>query len=278
MTPLTLGYSPCPNDTFIFCAIANGLTDLRGLQFDIQLRDVEHLNRMAIEGRLDVTKISIAALPSCQDQYQLLPCGGAMGRGCGPLLVARSGFSLEKVKETKVAVPGRMTTAHLLFSLFLGKNPDVEPLPFEQIMPAVARGDFDCGVIIHEGRFTFHHYGLVELLDLGAWWEKETGLPIPLGGIVLRRGLGHLSQKLSSLIHESVAFAVDHPEATRAYVRKYAQEMEEAVTQEHIRLYVNAYTLDLGGEGKAAVKHLLDLGASSGLLPKPLDDLFISTR
>jgi 1,4-dihydroxy-6-naphthoate synthase len=169
-----------------------------------------------------------------------------------------------------------MTTAHLLFSLFLGTKPDVEPLPFEQIMPAVVRGDFDCGVIIHEGRFTFHHYGLVELLDLGRWWEEETGLPIPLGGIVLRRGLDHLSRQIRSVIRESVVFAMDHPEATRAYVRQHAQEMEEAVTREHIRLYVNPYTLDLGSEGQAAVNRLLGLGASSGLLPKPLDDLFVS--
>jgi 1,4-dihydroxy-6-naphthoate synthase len=276
MTPMTLGYSPCPNDTFIFCSIANGLIDPRGLQFDIQLHDVERLNRMAIEGKLDVTKISIAALPFCQDRYQLLPCGGAMGRGCGPLLVARPGLALEDVRQARVAVPGRMTTAHLLYSLLLGTRPDAEPLPFEQIMPAVVRGDFDCGVIIHEGRFTFHDYGLIELLDLGRWWEEETGLPIPLGGIVLRRGLGHLSQQIRSVIRESVVFAMDHPQTTRAYVRQHAQEMAEAVTQEHIRLYVNPYTLDLGNEGHAAVNRLLDLGASSGLLPKPLDDLFVS--
>jgi 1,4-dihydroxy-6-naphthoate synthase len=276
MKPLTLGYSPCPNDTFIFCSIASGLIDPHGLQFDIRLQDVERLNRMAIEGKLDVTKISIAALPFCQDRYQLLPCGGAMGRGCGPLVVARPGLALEDVRQARVAVPGRMTTAHLLFSLFLGTKPDVEPLPFEQIMPAVVRGDFDCGVIIHEGRFTFHHYGLVELLDLGRWWEEETGLPIPLGGIVLRRGLDHLSRQIRSVIRESVVFAMDHPEATRTYVRQHAQEMEEAVTREHIRLYVNSYTLDLGNEGQAAVNRLLGLGASSGLLPKPLDDLFVS--
>ncbi len=272
---LTLGYSPCPNDTFIFCGIANGITDTRGLQFDIRLQDVERLNRMAIEGTMDVTKISIAALPFCQERYQLLPCGGAMGRGCGPLLVARPGFALENVRGSRVAVPGRMTTAHLLFSLFLGTKPDVEPLPFERIMPAVARGDFDCGVIIHEGRFTFQRYGLVELLDLGRWWEEETGLPIPLGGIVLRRDLGHLSQQIRSAIRESVAYAVDHPEATRAYVRQHAQEMDESVTREHIRLYVNPYTLDLGLEGRAAINRLLDLGASRGLLPETPDDLFV---
>jgi len=168
-----------------------------------------------------------------------------------------------------------MTTAYLLFSLFLGSKADVEPLPFEQIMPAVARGDFDCGVIIHEGRFTFHNYGLVELLDLGRWWEEETGLPIPLGGIILRRDLGNFSRQIVSVIRESVAFATDHPEATRAYVRRHAQEMEETVTREHIRLYVNGYTFDLGDEGRAAVTRLLELGASSGLLPEPLDDLFV---
>jgi 1,4-dihydroxy-6-naphthoate synthase len=275
MTPLTLGYSSCPNDTFIFCAIAKGLIDPRGLQFDIQLQDVERLNQMAIEGKLDVTKISIAALPFCQERYQLLPCGGAMGRGCGPLLVARPGFALEDVNGARVAVPGRMTTAHLLFSLFLGTKPHVAPLSFEQIMPAVARGDFDCGVIIHEGRFTFHNYGLVELLDLGKWWEEKTGLPIPLGGIVLRRSLGRLSGRIRSVIRQSVDFATGHPSATRAYVRQHAQEMEEAVTQDHIRLYVNPYTLDLGSEGQAAINRLLELGATSGLLPKPLDDLLV---
>jgi 1,4-dihydroxy-6-naphthoate synthase len=276
MTPLTVGYSPCPNDTFIFCGIANGITDTRGLQFDIQLQDVEKLNRMAIDGELGLTKISIAALPFCQERYHLLPCGGAMGRGCGPLLVARPGFGLENLRGSRVAVPGQMTTAHLLFSLFLGIRPDVAPLPFDQIMPAVAEGKFDYGVIIHEGRFTFHHYGLVELLDLGRWWEEETGLPIPLGGIGLRRDLGHLSRQIRSVILESIGFAMAHPEKTRAYVRQHAQEMDEAVTQEHIRLYVNPYTLDLGNEGKAAVNHLLGLGASNGLLPKPVDDLFVS--
>lgn len=273
---LTLGYSPCPNDTFIFCGIANGIIDTRGLQFDIQLQDVERLNRMAIEGTMDVTKISIAALPFCQERYQLLPCGGAMGRGCGPLLVARRGFALDNVRGSRVAVPGRMTTAHLLFSLYLGTKPDVAPLAFERIMPAVARGDFDCGVIIHEGRFTFHRYGLVELLDLGRWWEEKTGLPIPLGGIVVRRELGHLSQQIQSALRGSVAYAVDHPDATRAYVRQHAQEMDESVTREHIRLYVNPYTLDLGVEGRAAIHRLLDLGASGGLLPETPDDLFVT--
>jgi len=236
---ISLGYSPCPNDTFIFGALANNMIDTGDFVFSIRLEDVETLNRLCGEKRLDVSKISIAALAHFLDDYALLPSGGALGRGCGPLVVAAPGARLEDMAQNVIAVPGTLTTAHLLLSLFLGHRPSVIPMPFETIMPAVRRGDYPYGVIIHEGRFTYESYGLSCLLDLGEWWEQETGLPIPLGGIAIRKGLGEkVAREINALIRQSLAFARKNPSRLREYIRTHAQEMEPQVIQEHITLYV----------------------------------------
>jgi len=272
---ITLGYSPCPNDTFIFGALANALIDPGDFTFSIRLEDVETLNRLCAEKSLDVTKISIAALTHFLDDYALLPGGGALGRGCGPLVVATPGANLEDMARSVIAVPGTLTTAHLLLSLFLGDRPSIIPMPFETIMPAVERGDCSYGVIIHEGRFTYESYGLSCLLDLGEWWEQNTGLPIPLGGIVIRRGLGEkVAREINALIRQSLAFARKNPSRLREYIRTHAQEMEPQVIQEHITLYVNDFSVELGPEGRQAVRHLLQAGADIGLFPPPATDIF----
>jgi len=275
MMDISLAYSPCPNDTFIFGALANAMIDTGDLTFSIRLEDVETLNRLCAEKSLDVTKISIAALAHFLDDYTLLPGGSALGRGCGPLVVASLGATLADMAQSVIAIPGTLTTAHLLLSLFLGKRPRILPMPFETIMPAVQRGDCPYGVIIHEGRFTFQNYGLACLLDLGEWWEQKTWLPIPLGGIAIRRDLGKdIAGDINSLIRESLAFARANPLRVRNYIHAHAQEMENGVIQEHIRLYVNDFSLDLSAEGRQAVRHLLHAGADTGLFPAPARDIF----
>ncbi len=275
MMDISMGYSPCPNDTFIFGGLANGLIDTEDLHLNIRLEDVETLNRLCGEKSLDVTKISIAALAYSLDDYALLPSGGALGRGCGPLVVASPGAKLENMAESVIAVPGTLTTAHLLLSLFMGKRPRVLPMPFDTIMPAVRMGECPFGVIVHEGRFTFQNYGLICLLDLGVWWEQQTGLPIPLGGIAIRRNLGEeMAEKINTLIRRSLAFALVNPQQVEEYIRAHAQEMEESVIREHIRLYVNDFSMDLGMEGRYAIRHLLQTGGDRGLFPSPLVDIF----
>ena len=272
---ISFGYSPCPNDTFIFGALANSMIDTGDLTFSICLEDVETLNQLCAEKSLDVTKISIAALAHFLDDYALLPGGGALGRGCGPLVVASPGARLEDMAQSVIAVPGTLTTAHLLLSLFLGHGPSVIPMPFETIMPAVERGDCSYGLIIHEGRFTYENYGLTCLLDLGEWWEQKTGLPIPLGGIAIRRDLGkNRAQDVNALIRQSLAFARKNPSVLQEYIRTNAQEMDQQVIQEHIRLYVNDFSMDHGPEGRHAIKRLLQEAAATGLFPLPTADIF----
>lgn len=256
---LTLGYSPCPNDTYIFGALALGHVAAPGLTFDIRLEDVETLNRLALDRALDVTKLSFAALlaPEIEAEYELLASGGALGRGCGPLVVAREPFSPEELAKKRIVTPGRRTTAHLLTRLFTDGATVAAELPFEKIMPAVAAGDFDAGVIIHESRFTFPGFGLHKIVDLGEWWETTTGKPIPLGGIVARRSLGDATiRAVERAIAASLAHAEAHPETVADYIRQHAQEMSDEVQRAHIALYVNEFSRDLGPEGRAAVAEL----------------------
>lgn len=268
MMNLSLGYSPCPNDTYIFGALANHLIDTGDVEFDIRLEDVETLNRFCAHKHLHVTKISMAALAHYLADYALLSSGGALGRGCGPLIVAQPGHDLEEISEAEIAVPGTLTTAHFLLSIFLGKHPRALAMSFDQIMPAVKAGDCAYGVIIHEGRFTYQNYGLVCLADLGEWWEKETGLPIPLGGIAIRRDLGvRVAREVNELIRGSLRHARQNPSTVYGYVRAHAQEMEEKVIAEHIRLYVNDFTLELGDQGEKAIRMLFQMGVDAGLLP-----------
>lgn len=269
MNRLSIGYSPCPNDTFIFYGLTHGEVTVAGVEFEPEvLADVETLNQWAQAGRLDVTKLSFPALGLVLDQYVLLGAGAALGRGCGPLLVARQHIRLEELSEKTIAIPGRLTTAAMLLQLFAPQCAHLAEMRFDEIMPAVASGDADCGVIIHESRFTYHRMGLVLLTDLGAWWEQTSGLPIPLGGIAARRTLGkEVIAKIEAGIRESIRFAYAHPDRCLGYIRQHAREIEEGIIADHIGLYVNRYSENLGTEGLAAVEAFFKEGRKRGLLP-----------
>jgi 1,4-dihydroxy-6-naphthoate synthase len=270
---LTLGFSPCPNDTFIFHALATGLIPwAAGL--DVTLADVEELNGLAARGALDVVKVSTAAAAGILDEYVLLRAGGAMGYGAGPVLVARAGRTLESLDGGRVAIPGERTTANLIFGLCCreaGISVTRMPMVFDEVMPAVEAGRADGGVVIHEGRFTFADRGLVRVLDLGAWWEAHTGLPIPLGAIAIKRSLGEdVARRMNEAIRQSLLFGRNEPEAGRGYIREHAQELSEAVVQTHIETFVTDYSLDAGQTGVQAVSRLL---AEAGCVRK---DIFIT--
>lgn len=265
---LSLGYSPCPNDTFIFHAMTHGLVDSPGLLFaDPVLADVETLNNWAMQGRLDVTKLSFHALGHVLDRYVLLDAGSALGRGCGPLLVTREGQELDVTKDT-IAIPGQYTTAAMLLQLYAPTPVKTRVMVFDQIMSAVASGEVAGGVIIHESRFTYQQHGLTCVADLGSWWEKSTGQPIPLGGIAAKRSLGieKISQ-IDQLIRASVRYAFAHPDESRQYIKKHSQELTDEVVSSHIGLYVNPFSESLGEEGRDAVEFFLTLGRQKGILP-----------
>ena len=271
---LTLGYSPCPNDTYIFYALVHGKVAVPGITVGERLEDVETLNRLALAGTLDLTKVSYHALGRLRDRYALLRSGGALGRGCGPLIVARPGTRIEDLGTGAVAIPGMLTTAWLLLRLYDPKLTNVVVMPFDRIMQAVADGAVAAGLIIHESRFTYPRYGLESLLDLGAWWERHSGLPIPLGGILGKRSLGaDTLMKVEEAIRESLRYARSHPDEVLAYCKQHSQEMDEKVMMSHISLYVNDFTRDLGSEGIASVRRLFAEAEERGLFPpsdKPL--------
>lgn len=263
----TLGYSPCPNDTFIFYALVHGKIDTGTLRFNEVLLDVETLNRKAMNTELDITKVSFHAYGYLRNEYALLSSGGALGRGCGPLIVASTKISVRDLRGKRIAIPGRLTTAYLLLLLFdpaLAEN--VVAMPFDMIMNSVRRGDVDAGVIIHESRFTYPDYGLFEIKDLGRWWESETALPIPLGCIVAKKNLGgEVKRTVERLIRESIEYAFSHREETEMYIKAHSQEVADEVIQQHIGLYVNEYSLDLGHEGLSAVEELLRRAEGRGI-------------
>ncbi|GAB3154927.1 1,4-dihydroxy-6-naphthoate synthase [Micromonospora sonneratiae] len=270
---LSLAISPCPNDTFVFHALVHGLVP-GAPPVEVTYADVDVTNTAAERGAFDLVKVSYAALPWLLDDYHLLPCGGALGRGCGPLVLTRSdrnlgGRSREDLTGATVAVPGDRTTAYLLFRLWSAKHPParIEIVPFHEIMPGVAAGRYDAGLVIHEARFTYPRYGLTALVDLGEWWESDTGLPIPLGAILARRGAVDPAEA-ADWIRASVRHAWADPAASREYVLRHAQEMETAVVDRHIALYVNEFTADLGEEGRAAIDALLRRAADTGLTPQ----------
>ncbi|MEU5214496.1 1,4-dihydroxy-6-naphthoate synthase [Streptomyces sp. NPDC020742] len=274
---LTFAHSPCPNDTFTFHAWSHGL--LPGAPaLEVTLADIDVTNGLAERGGTDLLKISYAALPHVLDRYALLPCGGALGRGCGPLVLTRpedgpDAFAPARLAGRTVAVPGDRSTAYLLFRLWAaravpGGVGEVVVLPFAEIMPAVRDGRVDAGLVIHEARFTYPRYGLHRLVDLGAAWEADTGRPIPLGAIVARRDLGAQTLRAAHrAAAASVRFAWRRPAASAAYVRAHAQEMAPEVVEQHIGLYVNGYTAELGEDGYGAVRELLGRAAAEGLLP-----------
>ena len=267
---MTIGYSPCPNDTFIFYGLTHGKIDLEGIELAPPvLEDVETLNGWALEHRLDVTKLSFHALGHVLDEYCVLSSGSALGRGCGPLLVARTPLDLSNPGRYRVAIPGRLTTAALLFRLFLPECLELVEMRFDTIMAAVQQGQVDAGVIIHESRFTYQQLGLLCLQDLGQWWEQSTGHPIPLGCIAARRSLGRERiVALEGAIRASIEWGFAHPEQCLPYIRKHAQELEGRIVQDHIGLYVNDFSLDLGFEGMAAINAFLERGRAAGILPR----------
>jgi len=274
-TQLSLAYSTCPNDTFSFFGLAKGRVTCPDISLQISLADVETLNQAARNRTYDITKLSFAAMGNLRSAYWLLKSGAALGRGCGPLIVARPGSDIASLRDADIAVPGMDTTACLLTGLYLGKPPRASAMTFDRIMPEVSKGSFDYGVVIHEGRFTYQKYGLVSILDLGLWWEQQTGLPVPLGCIAACRNLeSSVVKKMEKAISGSIAFAFAHPEQTVAYVRQHAQEMAPAVIQQHIDLYVNEFSLDIGAEGIRAIETLFSMAQDSGLILPDSNPLF----
>ena len=251
---LSLHISPCPNDTFMFDALVNGRIDCGDLRFEVEYHDIEALNRAAAEGRADITKISYAVLPGIREQYALLDSGSALGRGNGPLLVGRAGASHP---VGSVAVPGLHTTAHALLRRLHPELHDLRPLLFSEIAGAVARGEVDAGVLIHEGRFVYRKLGLELVADLGELWESRTGLPLPLGAIVARRTLPEeLRCEIERLLRTSIEYAFAHREESRTYIKEHARELDDRVIDHHIDFFVNSYSLSLGDEGRRAVREL----------------------
>ncbi|MGW8195067.1 MAG: 1,4-dihydroxy-6-naphthoate synthase [Desulforhopalus sp.] len=270
MRKITLGYSPCPNDTFIFYGLVHGKSEMANCTFaEPVLKDVEQLNLMALNGQLDVTKMSFHALGHVLDEYCILSAGSALGRGCGPLLVAGGGKTPAEMGAMRIAIPGRLTTAAMLLKMFLPHNPNLVEMRFDLIMPAISRAEVDAGVIIHESRFTYQEHGLVCLQDLGEWWERSSSMPIPLGCIAARRSLGRETIKIiDRAIRSSVAYGFSHPDECMPYIRSKSQELEPAVVQSHIDLYVNDFSMDLGQEGILAIKTFLERGRLAGVLPE----------
>ncbi|HEU4962723.1 MAG TPA: 1,4-dihydroxy-6-naphthoate synthase [Bacilli bacterium] len=265
---MKLAYSPCPNDTFVFHAWTHGLIP-DAPPTEVTYADIDITNTAAERGEFDVVKVSYAALPWLLDRYALLPAGGALGRGCGPLVLTRDGR--ESIDGATVAVPSERSTAYLLFRLWAAQNVpggvgEIVIMPFHEIMPAVRDGKIDAGLVIHEARFTYKQFGLTLLADMGEWWESDTGLPIPLGAIIARRNLDLAA--IEKWTRASVEYAWAHPQASQEYVMQHAQELSPEVAQKHIDLYVNEFTRDLGEKGYEAITFLLSRAAEEGLVPK----------
>jgi 1,4-dihydroxy-6-naphthoate synthase len=274
---LTLGYSPCPNDCFIFDALVHKKIDTQGLDFEVTLADVETLNKNALNGLFDVTKLSFHAYAYSLDKYILLRSGSALGFNCGPLLIKQKGSLLKSSSEWKVAIPGKLTTANFLLSLAYPEVKNKIEMVFSEIENAVLSGEVDAGLIIHENRFTYLDKGLEKILDLGEYWDGLINAPIPLGGIAIKRDLPEpLKEKVNSLIKESVNFAFAHPESSMPYVRLHAQEMSDEVMRKHINLYVNDFSADLGEVGKNAVTLLFDKAKQLGLFDDKNQQLILS--
>ena len=256
---LKLHISTCPNDTFMFDALLHGRIDTGGLEFEPYLADIEDLNSLALLGEADITKCSYAILPRIIEEYQVLNSGSALGRGNGPLLVSRLPVSKRDLRGLTVAIPGELTTANLLLGSLFPDIGEKREMLFSDIIPAVAEGKADAGVLIHEGRFVYRRHGLSLVADLGLEWEKRYGLPLPLGAIAVKRDLsGAWKQRIDEVLRRSVEYAMDHPEASRDFIKHHAHELDEQVIRQHIALFVNPFSVDLGAEGKEAVVRLLE--------------------
>lgn len=266
---IRLAISPCPNDTFIFDAIVHHRIDLEGMVFSFQFLDVETLNQMALAGNADLIKVSFFTYLMLQENFVLLDSGSAMGFGNGPLLISKKEYTIENLANLRVAVPGQYTTAHMLFRIAVPKVGEKQFMIFSEIEDAILTDKVDAGVIIHENRFTYAQRGLKKIIDLGEYWEKITGSPIPLGGIIARKGLGYdMINKLNRIMYRSVEFALKHPDVAMPFVREHAREMDEEVMRKHIGLYVNDLTLSLGTTGKVALSKLQKVAGEKGLIKK----------
>ena len=276
---LTLGFSPCPNDCFMFDAMVHRRIDLEGLNFDVRMADIEALNSAAFAGGVDITKLSFHAFAYCADGYVLLDAGSALGRNCGPLLISQRPISPEEVAagDVRIAIPGKYTTANFLLSLAFPRATDKSECLFSDIEAGVLDGRFDAGLIIHENRFTYADRGLKKIIDLGEFWESETGAAIPLGGIVISRRLpADVRQRVNRVMRRSVEYAFANRDASLPFVRANAQAMSDEVMYKHIDLYVNEYSVDLGVDGRRAVEVLFERARNSGVIPETKEDLFLS--
>ena len=273
---ITVGHSPDPDDAFMFYALAHDKIDTGNLRFRHQLQDIETLNRRALRGELEVTAISIHAYAYLLDKYALLPSGCSMGDRYGPMVVAKRPLTVEQLRSARIAVPGTLTTAFLTLRLLLPGDFAYEVVPFDQILGAVAEGPFDAGLIIHEGQLTFQNQGLHLVVDLGVWWQERTGLPLPLGGNVVRRDLGpETMREVSRLLQESIRYGLDHRDEALAYALRYARDMDKALADRFVGMYVNQWTLDYGPRGRAAVQRLLEEGHRAGVIPAPVAVEFV---
>src|SRR5947209_19417002 len=273
---ITVGHSPDPDDAFMFYALAHDKLDTGNLAFRHELQDIETLNRRALRGELDVTAVSIHAYAHLRDQYALLPSGCSMGDRYGPMVVANRPLTTDDLKSVRIAVPGTLTTAFLTLRLLLPGGFAHEVVPFDQILGAVADGRFDAGLIIHEGQLTFQNQGLHLVVDLGVWWQERTGLPLPLGGNVVRRDLGaDTIRRISRLLKESIQYGLAHREDALDYALRYARDMDRGLADRFVGMYVNDWTLDYGPRGRAAVARLLDEAHRAGVIPKPVQVEFV---
>lgn len=265
---ITVAHSPDSDDAFMFYGLATNKVRVPGLRFTHTLCDIETLNRKAMEGQYDVTAISFHAYPYIQEHYALLPSGGSVGDGYGPMIVAQRAFSPSDIKHKRIAVPGTMTTAYLVLKLF-APGIETEVVPFDQIIPQVLEGKHEAGLIIHEGQLTYDKSGLHRVVDLGKWWQKVTGLPLPLGGNAIRRSLGpELISQVGSALRESIQYALDHREEALAYAMQFARDLDPQLADKFVGMYVNERTLDIGPDGREAVRRLLDMGHKAGIIPQ----------
>jgi len=264
---ITVAHSPDSDDAFMFYALATNKVRVPGLRFTHTLCDIETLNRKAMEGVYDVTAISFHAFPYIQDRYALLPSGGSVGDGYGPVIVATRAFTQSEIKKKRIAVPGKLTTAYLALKLF-APGIEVEVVPFDQIIPQILDGKHEAGLIIHEGQLTYSKAGLNRIVDLGKWWLKVTGLPLPLGGNAIRRALGpELMASVSAALRDSIQYALDHRDQALAYAMQFARELDSQLADKFVGMYVNQRTLDYGPDGREAVRRLLDMGHKAGIIP-----------
>ena len=266
---ISIAHSPDSDDAFMFYGLATNKVRVPGYRFNHTLTDIETLNQRAIhEAFYDVTAISFHAYPYLQKDYMLMPCGGSVGEGYGPMIVAPRAISMEDLRKIRIAIPGTLTTAYLTLKLFA---PEVETavVPFDKIIPAVLAGEFEAGLIIHEGQLTYARDGLVKLVDLGQWWREETGMPLPLGGNAIRRSLGREALEITTnALRDSIQHALDHRDEALTYAMQFARDLDTSSANRFVGMYVNERTLDYGDDGRVAIQHLLDLGFERGIIPQ----------